>query len=398
MLKKATDTGKPCNKIVVNYCYNIVQNYLGYIAGIPVKYSNDEFKDVLEILNYNDVHQEDSELLRQALIYGKAYEINYIDIDGKQRFRILDSRECVPIYANDLDNELLYVVRFYKENLLDKNSDTYMVEVYGKYSTKIYRSSMGWQTFKLVDERPNYFNQCPITVFKLNEDEESIFNQVMTLQDSYNQLLSDEVDDFDAFADAYLLLKGVIADAESLESMKKNRVLMVDSDANAEYLTKSISDTQIENMLTNINNQIHKIANSPDFNDEKFMAQSGVAMRYKLVGFENASSDIEAFMRKALQRRIELICSILNLTGGEEMWRDVEITFTRNLPISLEPTSPSELMQYKGLVSDETLLSQVPFVKNVQEELLLIKKQEENAVNVYQFGHTTTETVVNEEE
>jgi hypothetical protein len=46
----------------------------------------------------------------------------------------------------------------------------------------------------------------------------------------------------------------------------------MDSDASAEYLTKSVSDTQIENMLKNINDTIHKIANSPDFNDEKLLA------------------------------------------------------------------------------------------------------------------------------
>ena len=69
--------------------------------------------------------------------------------------------------------------------------------------------------------------------------------------------------------------------------MKQNRVMMMDADASAEYLTKEVNDAQIQNLLTNINDSIHKIANSPDFNDEKFMAQSGIAMRFKLVGFEN---------------------------------------------------------------------------------------------------------------
>jgi SPP1 family phage portal protein len=87
-------------------------------------------------------------------------------------------------------------------------------------------------------------------------------------------------------------------------------------------------------MLKNINDTIHKIANSPDFNDEKLLAQSGIAMRYKLVGFENVASSIVANMTKALQRRIELITEIIHLTGGEEIWRDVNIVFTRNLPIN----------------------------------------------------------------
>lgn len=160
----------------------------------------------------------------------------------------------------------------------------------------------------------------------------------MTLQDAYNKLLSSEVDDFESFCDAYLVLKGCMADADDLVAMKQNRVLMMDTDAEASYLTKSVSDTQIENMLKNINDTIHKISNSPDFTEDTFMSQSGVAIKYKLIGFENVASNIVANMTKALQRRIELICSILSLTDGETKWRDIQIVFTRNLPqISLIP-------------------------------------------------------------
>ena len=227
---------------------------------------------------------------------------------------------------------------------------------------------------------------CPITVFSLNEDEVSIFDKIMTLQDGYNQLISDEVDDFDAFADAYLVLKGVTADDDDLDSMKTNRVLIMDPDASAEYLTKSISDTQITNMLQNFNDQIHKISNSPDFNDEKFLAQSGIAMKYKLVGFENQASNIQSNMTKALQRRLELICNILSLTDVEAVWRDVDIIFTRNLPLTLVPSTPQELMQYKGLVSDETLLSLLPFINDVKEELLKMKAQTEANMSLYNFN------------
>lgn len=388
--KQATDSGRNANKVVVNYCYSIVKNYLGYISGIPVRYNNDEFEDIIKVLNYNDVHQEDTEYLKQALIFGRAFEINYIDEEGKQRFRLFDSRQCFPIYSNDLSNELLYVVRFYKEDLVNKNSEVYIVEVYSTTTVKRYRSVTGFSVFNLLEEYPHFYKQCPVTVFSLNKEEKSIFEQIMSLQDAYNQLLSGEIDDFDSFADAYLMLKGAIADGDDLEAMKKNRVLMLDNDADAKYLTKSISDTQIENMLKNINEQIHNISNSPDFNDEKFMANSGIALRYKLVGFENQAADIEANMKKALQRRIELISEIFNLTNGEETWRDVEIIFTRNLPQSLLPSNPAELMQYKGLVSDETLLAQLPFIKDVNVELEKLNAQHEKNMSLYSFTNALT--------
>lgn len=386
MSKVATDVGKPCNRIVTNYCYNIVQNYLGYLTGIDVAYSSpNDFDAVQDVLNYNDVRTEDSEYLRNALIFGRAFEINYVDEDAIQRFKVLDSRECIPIYSNDLNNDLLYVIRYYVADTLNNTQDEYFIEVYGNKFIRKYKSSNAFATLSLLEEQPNYYNQVPVTVFSLNADEESIFDKVMTLQDAYNKLLSSEVDDFESFCDAYLVLKGCMADADDLVAMKQNRVLMMDADAEASYLTKSVSDTQIENMLKNINDTIHKIANSPDFNDEKLMAQSGIAMRYKLVGFENVSSNIVANMTKALQKRIELICSILHLTGSDNTWRDVHIVFTRNLPENITETA-QVINQLRGIVSDKTLISLLPFIKDVDAEVEQLQEQKEANMDMYGFN------------
>lgn len=390
MNKIATDVGKPCNRIVTNYCFNIVQNYLGYLTGIDITYSSpNDFDAIQDVLNYNDVRTEDNEYLRNALIFGKSYEINYVDEEARQRFKVLDSRECIPIYSNDLNNDLLYVIRYYVADTINNDQDEYYIEVYGNDFIRKYKSSNAFATLSLLEEKPNIYNQVPITVFSLNTDEESIFDKVMTLQDAYNKLLSSEVDDFESFCDAYLVLKGCQTDADDLVAMKQNRVLLMDTDAEASYLTKSVSDTQIENMLKNINDTIHKISNSPDFTDETLMSQSGIAIKYKLIGFENVSSNIAANMTKALQKRIELICAVLRLTNGDNTWRDVQIVFTRNLPQNITDTA-QVINQLRGIVSDKTLLSILPFIKDVDAELELIQQQKEMNMDMYGFNNAST--------
>ena len=156
--------------------------------------------------------------------------------------------------------------------------------------------------------------------------------------------------------------------------MKENKVLMLDTDSSAEYLTKNISDTQVENLLQNINDKIYSIALSPDFNDERFVAQSGEAMKWKLLGMENNASNIEANMKKALQKRIELICQILNITSDDSQWRDVDIVFTRNLPKNLTDTA-AIVNQLRGLVSDQTLLSIIPFFNTILFSFIKISPQ-----------------------
>lgn len=392
VFKTATDEGKPCNKVVVNFCKHVVDNYNGYLSGIPITYSNDgDFDEVIDVLKYNDVITEDNELLRQALIFGKAFEINYIDEDGKQRFRNLDTRECIPIYDNTLNNDLMYVVRFYGEDLLEDVQESYIVEVYSAYDVKIYRSTPMFSSFELIGTERHFFNQVPVTVFSLNKDEKSIFDQVMSMQDAYNSLVSDEIDDFDAFCDAYLVLKGITADEEDLAKMKKNRVLILDPDSDASYLTKSISDTQVQNLQGTIEDKIHKIANCPDFTDEKLTVNSGIALRLKLVGFENQASSIEANMRKALIKRIELISEILKLTNAEYVWRDVNIVFTRNLPVETENIA-TMVNTLRGLVSTKTLLQQLPFVTDVDEEYKAVEEEKAKNMDLFRDPSFVTES------
>lgn len=384
--KTYADPSKPCNRIVTNYCDNIVNNYTGYLTGLPVTYkSAADMTAVQEALNYNDVASKDSELLRNALVYGKAYELHYIDEDGAERFDVLDARSGIPVYDNTVEQGLLYFIRFYPEDTLD-DSPAWRVDVYGAGQVEQYRSDGGWGSLAYLGAQPHYFGQPPVVVFSLNADEIPIFYKVMGLQDAYNTLLSGEVDDFEAFCDAYLVLQGVEADEEDIAAMKERRVLLLPADnASAGYLTKSISDTQIQNLLQNLNDTIHKLANSPDFSQESFGVSSGIALRFRLLGFENAASAIAANMEKALQKRIELICAISRLKGADALWRDMEIVIDRNIPVN-DTEAAAMVNTLRGLVSDRTLLSQLPFVSDVDAELEAVKEQKAENIELYGFG------------
>lgn len=254
---------------------------------------------------------------------------------------------------------------------------------------RIYRTNSNFSSFSLLEEYPHYFNQVPVSEFTLNDEKASIFDKVMSLQDAYNELLSSEVDDFSSFVDAYLVLKGTGIAEEDIPLMRENRVLVMDEDDSAEYLTKNISDTQIQNMLQNINDSIHVISNSPDFNDEKFLATSGIAMKYKLIGFENTSASIVANMIKALQKRIELIYAVRGLVNGDK-FADIKISFTRNLPQD-DSTILTLVNGLRGLVSDRTLLTMVPFVEDPDAELEALKTQKSTYIDMYSFGNSNEE-------
>lgn len=377
------DASRPNNRIVKNYCKTIVDSFQGYITGNPVSYVGVDGQDIdalREVLDSNDVINEDSEFLQDALINGVAYELCYVNEDSEVRFKNVNPKSVVPIYSDTLDERLLYVIYFYpvQDWEDDTKPPTWSVSVYTDSEVYRYESTNDFNTLTLVDEpEEHHFDEVPFVIFELNKDAVPIFEPIVSLQDAYNSLLSDEVNDFEAFVDAYLVMRNLSATEEELATMKATRTILIDGDSDVSYLTKSISDTQIENMLDNINSSIHTISNAPDFSSEEFNSgvSSGIALQFKLVGFNNLSSNIEARFRKALQKRVSLINSILELIDSD--FYLVDISFKHNLPTSITDTV-NMVNSLRGLVSDETLLAQLPFIKDVEEELARVREEEES--------------------
>lgn len=390
--KRYADETKPCSRTVLNYCKNIVDNYAGYLAtpGYISYQSDNDIQEIMDILRYNDYQEEDSEFLLNALIYGVAAELMYIDADGKIRFRIINPTTCFGVCDDSLTGDLMYFVRMYKVNDWDE-SDNYNVDVYSDNNIRHYfmAGMNGQLTF--TGEEPHYFSQCPANIFTL-PDEKSIFDCILSLQDSVNELLSAEVDDYSAFCDAYLTLVGVDAERDDILAMKENRVILLPEGATANWLTKSANDAQVENILKRIHDSIYRIAQCPDFSSETFVGgvSSGIAIRYRLTGMENRAGIIEGKMKKALQRRIEIICGIVSLKLGEEVFRDIKISFKRNIPDDLSATI-NLVNSLKGSVSDATLLAQLPFVADVNAELEALKEQKAANMELYNFSSSGTE-------
>lgn len=381
------DETKPCNRTVINYCKNIVDSYCGYIAspGYISYSSNDNIEEIMDVLNYNDYQAEDSDILLDALVYGTAAELMYVDEDAKLRFRAINPTTCFAVFDDTLSGDLIYFVRIYKNNDWDE-SNLYNVDVYNDSAIQHYQMTGRMGVLTYLGETPHYFGQCPANIFYL-PDEKSIFDCIMSEQDSVNELISDEIDDYSAFCDAYLGLTGVDADAEDIAKMKENRVLLLPEGATAEWITKNSNDTQVENILKTLQEAIYRTSQCVDFSLENVGGgiSSGIAIRYRLTGMENRSGIVEGRMKKALQRRIEIICGFAALKLGEEIFRDIKINFKRNIP-SDNADMVNLVNALKGIVSDKTLLGSLPIVNDVNEELKELEKQRKSSISLYDFG------------
>lgn len=381
------DPSKPNNKIVNPYATYISDTFTGYFLGEPITYSCAENDELLEritnLFNYNDEAAVNAELAKDASIFGVAYELLYTDENADIRFRQIDPIKAIPIYDNTLEEDLLYFIRYYDDVDIMTDRKTTYIEVYGRDSVSYYVDDNG---IKLTEERPHAFKAVPINVYQNNQEELGDFENVISLIDAYDAISSDSINEFNYFSDCYLALYGMSGtEAEDIAAMKEQRVLLLETDAKAEWLTKNINDTYVENLKNRLDEQIHKFSRCPAMTDSDFAANaSGVAMKYKLMGIETATSKKERAFKKALQRRIELICNIYGVMGADYNYMEIQPIFTRNIPANLVEVA-DVITKVGHLLSNETQISLLPIDVNPEQEKARIEAEQTAGGLNYEF-------------
>lgn len=391
-VKKRTmaDPSKPNNKVANPYSAYIVDTVQGYFLGKPVSYTSDN-EDLMEKLQlvYDRNHEQahNSKMGKQLSITGIAYELMYMNEQNEIKFALLDPKEVFMVHDNSIEQKALCAVRFYDvHDYVTANVVTH-IEVYTAKMVHYYKIVEGELTSE--GEAPHYFKEVPVICYKNNEDAVGDFEKVIDLIDAYDLAVSDTANNLEYFADSYLVMSGVDMDANDLATMKEKRIMLLGENGKAEWLTKSAMNMEIEEFKTRIKSDIHNFSFVPNLNDEAFgSATSGESLKYKLFALENAVSIKERMFEQALEKRILLITNILNIKGGNFTHTDVTMQFTRNLP-----TNSTQLVdmvsKLVGIVSNETILSILPFVDDVAHEKALLEAEKadtmyenfENAVN-----------------
>ncbi|KAA6450962.1 phage portal protein [Bacillus swezeyi] len=364
------------NKLNNSFDSDIADTKVGYLFGHPIAYEVDDKKSSLKQLIEdfslrNHVPDEDSEWGKMATICGYGARLAYVDKEGKERIKNIDPWEVVFLTDGNI-HEPEYALRYYETYNGQQKAEFYDEKYIHYYSTK------DSSAFTLVEKKPHMFKGCPLFGLANNKELKGDAEKVLSLIDAYDRTLSDASNEIEQYRLAYLVLKGLGADDETLEKLKETGILeLLEKDDDVRYLTKDINDAIIENHLNRLEGNILRFAKSVNFTDESFGGNvSGVAMKYKLMALENKSITMERKMTAALRYQFKILFSAWGTKGkvSEDDYLKVWFGFKRNLPANiLEEAQITGSL--KGQVSEETRLSLLSFVDDVQYEL--DKMQEE---------------------
>lgn len=398
------------NKLVCNHAKDISDTASSYFIGNPVTYkSDDDIKVLTDALETAGADEADGDNGLDLSIYGRAYEYIYTKQDETYlTVKNLPPENTFMVYDDTIEqNELFGVYYYAKIDSTERTNTVYAATVL----TRNYKYVLNIECIEgpqaLIEEpEPHFKGEVPLIEYLNNKLGIGDFELQIPLIDAYNVLMSDRVTDKEQFIDAILAIYGTLLSDEdegigdnkgeekAMKRLKKEKVLEMPGDgAKAEYLTRTYDEAGVEILKKAIEQDIHKFSHIPCMTDESFGGNvSGVAMEFKLLGMENITKIKTRYYKKGLRKRLRIFANFLRNKGIEVNTTGITPTLTRALPKNLLEISQI-VANLWGKVSKKTLLSQIPFVDDVEAELEAVEEQERETVKRQQemFGNQPNE-------
>lgn len=393
ILSKQRSKNKPNYKPVCNHAKDIADTSTGYFMGNTISYSNSEDTDIDELLiafDNAEVDESDHDNALDMAIYGVAYEYVYArENENTLDIKSLEVENTFIVYDDSIEQQPLFGVYYFKRKENKADTETYQAVIMTKqfvYSIVLEGKEKGVISEKPV---PHNMGDIPIIEYKNNKYSIGDFEQQIGLIDSYNSLTANRINDKEQFIDSILVLYGArLGDDEeesikAMESLAEHKLLELHPEARAEYLSKTLNENEVETLRNAVKQDIYTFSHIPNLTDENFAGNSsGVAMEFKLLGLEMITKIKQRYYVKGLKKRIKLFANYLGLTQIAIDANSIIPHFSRSLPKNLLEISQI-VSNLDGKVSQETLLSQIPFVEDPMSEIEKVneEKQENIAQN-----------------
>ena len=384
----------PNNRIVDNQYAKVVEQKTNYLftRELTIECKNKEFEEKIKSLFDKRFTRMFRKLGENAINYGIGWLYMYLE-NNKIKFKNFAPYEILPFWKDEEQTILDMVIRVYNIEYYNKNTKENItkVEVYKKdrvdyytYDSRlIFERSEDYLT--LNDENKCVvFENVPVIPFKSNNKEQPLLNSVKSLQDSLNLIKSNFVDHMEEDPrTTWIVLKGYAG--TDLEEFKTNMaeygILKIESEANNEADIETLKiEVDANNYMTIINmlkKSIIENAKAFDVKDERLANnpnQLNIRSMYSDIDLD--SNGLEVEFQCSLEILFSFCALYFNILGiGNFSNEKVEFTFNKDQLLNSSEII-QDLANSYGMLSKETILSKHPYVKDVEEELQKIAKED----------------------
>lgn len=436
LMKKRTaigDGGKlievdnlPNHRIVDNQYRKAVIQKTNYLVGKPITFrtDNEQYSDALQTVFNKAWNRKIKTIAKTALNEGIAWIFPTYDKNGRFTLKLFHGCEVRPMWADSEHTQLeaafrIYPVLRYEGQTIERI--VYNVEVYTEDGIDFYESDS--VAINLVPVEPWHqdyitvaddtgaelgfnWSKIPLIPFRCNEEEVPLIKCAKSLQDAINEILS-------AFGDNMTederntILVLVNYDGQNLGEFRRNlatygavkvstqdgvqgdvKTLQVEVNSeNYKTILKVLKDELIENVM-GYDSKDDRLSGSPN--------QMNIESMYNDIDLE--ANAMETEFQASIEELLWFVNNHLANTGvGDFSGEKVEVIFNRDMMMN-EADVIANIKNSEGIISDETLVAQHPWVTDVQAELDRIEEQKQKNLDTYGFLGDAAKTTEDDEE
>lgn len=393
---------KANNKLAHGKYKNMIDEKINYIFARPFSLTCDDKDYVSKVTEQLGKHFN-------YLLTGLGYEASnkgigwlqtYIDKNGKFKMLIIPSEQCIPIWKDNSHMELSSMIRFYNttywkgtEKLTNTNVEVWTEEGVTYYLLKDKKLIYNYDKSNDVDNGgpvAHYkvndtwmsWGKVPFVPFKNNRIEVPDIDFVKTLIDAYDLSRSDVANYIEEVKNVIYVLKGYGGEDldDFMDNLNKYRAIKIeDVESGAvDAITPKMDIEAMKEHYEQLKRDLTEDGQTINKDLDKFgSAPSGVALKFMYAGLDLKDNALEVEFKQGFEDLLYFINVYLGETNSGNYIQEkmnMEIVFNRDMEIN-ESETITNCSNSKGIISDETILANHPWVKDVAEEQKKIKEQ-----------------------
>ncbi len=398
----------PNNRVIDNQYAKLVNQKANYLLGQPfvLECENKQYLELLRQVLDKRFMRTLKNAGKTALNGGIAWLYPYFDDEGKLAFRLFPAYEILPFWQDSEHNILSWAVRFYqvwdlsngRRELRDK------VEVYSLLGVQRYiwqggslkpdKASLERLSYVQSDVGAFNWQRLPLIALKYNESESPLLRRVKSLQDGINVMLSDFENNMQEDArNTILVIKNY--DGTNLGEFRRNLAAYGavkvrydgETKGGVETLEVKVSAENYKAILEIFKKALIENGMGFDAKDDRLSGnpnQMNIQSMYSDIDLD--ANDMETELQAAFADILWFVNVYLANTGqGDFFDEEVNIIFNRDMLMD-ESSIITNCRQSVGILSDETIIGQHPWVDDVQQELERLAKQRQAEATDPYFG------------
>lgn len=392
--EKVVDDEATNNKLSSGFHKLLVDQKVAYLVGEPITVSSKSDKDIEPVIDLlgDDFDDVIPDLATSASNKGKEWLHPYIDEQGFFDYVIIPAEEVIPIYDNTKRKNLMAVIRLYK---LDDG--TTKVELWDELTVTFYEMINGTVVLDASYEepiQPHFYvgeegvgwKKVPFIKFANNSKEASDLLFYKDLIDNYDSQTSNTSNTLEEVQQFLYVIKGY-ADTDikqAVTNFRRKKGVAVDAEGGVDILQGDVPITSMDTFLNRLTKDIYAFGMGVNVDTDKFGNNpTGVALKNLYSLLDMKASVLERKFEKSLRELVWFICEYLGpITSQMNFdYKDIQFTFNKSMLVNeLELVNMAQAS--KGVISDETIINNHPWVTDPQQELDRLAEKERRMVDL----------------